>query len=220
MMAADNDGAYPVTDRTRVQRRSDRGRYDKALVHRIIDEALICHIGVVIDGAPHVLPSAIIRIDEAVYLHGGTNNRLLMALAGGAPACITVTLIDSLVAGRSGFGCSMDYRSVVIFAGAETVTDPDEKAAVIAATVQDLIPGHRVRPPKPKELAATLVLRFPLLEVSAKVRDVGVLDVEEDYDGDLWAGVIPLRLTAEPAVPCRRLRPGIATPAFANSYKR
>lgn len=219
-MAEGNDDAYPVTDRTQLHRRPDRGRYDRAVVHKIIDEALICHVGVSIDGVPHVLPSAIVRVGEAVYLHGGTNNHLLTALAGGAPACITVTLIDSLVAGRSGFGCSMDYRSVVIFATAETVSDPDEKAAIIAATVQDIIPGHVVRPPKPKELAATLVLRFPLLEVSAKVRDVGVLDVEEDYAGDLWAGVIPLRLAAEPAIPCPRLKQDIATPAYAAAYKR
>jgi len=220
MAGGEGDDVYLATERTRLQRRPDRGRYNKAVVHRILDEALLCHVGVAIDGRPHVLPTTIVRIGEAVYLHGGANNRLLTALAAGAPACITVTLVDSIVAGRSGFGCSMDYRSVVIYASAETVADPAEKAAVIAAIVQDIIPGHIVRPPKDKELAATLVLRFPLTEVSAKVRDVGVLDVEEDYATDLWAGVIPLRLEAKPAVPCPRLKPRIETPAYANSYKR
>ncbi len=216
-MSADS---YTPTERTRLQRRPDRGSYDRALVHAILDEALVCHVGFVLDGRPHVIPTSILRQGESVYIHGSRNNRMLCALADGAPACIEVTLVDSLVAGRSGFGCSMDYRSVVIYAAGERVDGP-EKPGIIDAIVQDLIPGHRVRPPKQKELDATLVLRFPMVEVSAKVRDRGVIDVEEDYArDDLWAGVIPLRLQAGPPQDDVRLKPGIATPDFARNYRR
>lgn len=211
---------YTPTPKTQVRRRPARGAYDRETVHRIIDEALVAHIGFVVDGEPRVLPTAIVRIGEDVYVHGSAGNYMLTSLAAGAAACITVTLINSIVAGRSGFGCSMDYRSVVIFSRGQKVEDADEKERLVEAFVQHIIPGHRVRAPKPEEIAATVFLRFPLTEVSAKIRDVGNLDVEADYDLDLWAGVIPLRLTAGPGRSCPRLKPGIDVPTYALHYRR
>ena len=105
---------YEPTEKTRVRRRPDRGNYDREMAHKIIDKALVAHVAFVENGEPRVLPTTIVRIDEDVYIHGSPNNHLLSALAAGAPACIEMTLVDSIVAGRSGFGCSMDYRSVVI----------------------------------------------------------------------------------------------------------
>lgn len=170
--------------------------------------------------ASRAFSTAIVRIGEDVYVHGSAGNYMLTSLAAGAAACITVTLINSIVAGRSGFGCSMDYRSVVIFSRGQKVEDADEKERLVEAFVQHIIPGHRVRAPKPEEIAATVFLRFPLTEVSAKIRDVGNLDVEADYDLDLWAGVIPLRLTAGPGRSCPRLKPGIDVPTYALHYRR
>jgi uncharacterized protein len=211
---------YAPTEKTKVRRRPTRGVYDRDTVHRIIDEALVAHVGFVVDGEPRVLPTAIVRICENVYVHGSANNQMLGVLAKGAAACITVTLVDSIVAGRSGFGCSMDYRSVVIFACGQKIDDVAEKERLVEAFVQHIIPGHGVRAPKPQEIAATMFLRFPLNEVSAKIRDVGNLDVDGDYDLDLWAGVIPLRLMAGPAKSCPRLKPGIDVPTYARNYRR
>lgn len=210
----------PVTDKTRIRRRPERGAYDRDVINRIIDEALVCHIGVAVDGQPRVIPTAIIRIDDHVYIHGSPNNQLLTTLEAGAPACIAVTLVDSIVAGRSGFGMSMDYRSVVIFAKAEKILDPLEKERIVAAFVNDILPGHQVRPPKKKEIAATIFLRFPLTEVSAKIRDHGVMDPQEDYALDLWAGVVPLGLAAGAPRNCADLKPGIPTPDYASHYRR
>jgi uncharacterized protein len=210
----------PVTDKTRIRRRPERGAYDREIINNIIDEALVCHIGVAVDGQPRVIPTAIIRIDDHVYIHGSPNNQLLATLEAGEPACIAVTLVDSIVAGRSGFGMSMDYRSVVIFAKAEKILDPLEKERIVAAFVNDILPGHQVRPPKKKEIAATIFLRFPLAEVSAKIRDHGVMDPEEDHALDLWAGVVPLRLAAGAPKNCVDLKPGIPTPDYANNYRR
>jgi uncharacterized protein len=210
----------PVTDNTRIRRRPERGAYDRDVVNSIIDEALVCHIGVAVDGQPRVIPTAVIRIDDFIYIHGSPNNQLLTTLADGAPACITITLVDSIVAGRSGFGMSMDYRSVVIFAKAEKISNPDEKERIVAAFVEDILPGHSVRPPKKKEIAATVFLRFPLSEVSAKIRDHGVMDPEEDHTLEGWAGVIPLRLTAGTPRNCGDLTPGIPTPDYARNYSR
>jgi nitroimidazol reductase NimA-like FMN-containing flavoprotein (pyridoxamine 5'-phosphate oxidase superfamily) len=210
----------PVTDKTRIRRRPERGAYDREIINRILDEALVCHIGVAVDGQPRVIPTAIIRIDDHVYIHGSPNNQLLATLESGGPACIAVTLVDSIVAGRSGFGMSMDYRSVVIFAKAEKILDPLEKERIVAAFVNDILPGHRVRPPKKKEIAATIFLRFPLTEVSAKIRDHGVMDPQEDHALDLWAGVVPLGLAAGAPKNCADLKPGIPTPDYANHYRR
>jgi nitroimidazol reductase NimA-like FMN-containing flavoprotein (pyridoxamine 5'-phosphate oxidase superfamily) len=210
----------PVTDNTRIRRRPERGAYDRNVVNSIIDEALVCHIGVAVDGQPRVIPTAVIRIDDFIYIHGSPNNQLLTTLADGAPACITITLVDSIVAGRSGFGMSMDYRSVVIFGKAEKISSPDEKERIVAAFVEDILPGHSVRPPKKKEIAATVFLRFPLSEVSAKIRDHGVMDPEEDHTLEGWAGVIPLRLTAGTPRNCGDLTPGIPIPDYARNYSR
>jgi uncharacterized protein len=210
----------PVTDNTRIRRRPERGAYDRDVVNSIIDEALVCHIGVAVDGQPRVIPTAVIRIDDFIYIHGSPNNQLLTTLADGAPACITITLVDSIVAGRSGFGMSMDYRSVVIFAKAEKISSPDEKERIVAAFVEDILPGHSVRPPKKKEIAATVFLRFPLSEVSAKIRDHGVMDPEEDHTLEGWAGVIPLKLTAGTPRNCGDLTPGIPIPDYARNYSR
>ena len=210
---------YTPTDRTRIARRPERGSYDRELVHSIIDEAIVCHVGFVMNGKPCVLPTTIVRIDENVYLHGSPENRMLSALAEGGTACIAVTHIDAVVAGRSGFGCSVDYRSVIIYAEGELV-EGDEKIKVVDAVIQSIIPGHRVRAHKPAEIGATLVLRFPLSEVSAKVRDIGVKDVESDYDLDLWAGVIPVQMIAKGAIDDSRLKAGINTPEYALNYDR
>jgi uncharacterized protein len=210
----------PVTENTRIRRRPERGAYDRDVVNSIIDEALVCHIGVAVGGQPRVIPTAVIRIDDFIYIHGSPNNQLLTTLADGAPACITITLVDSIVAGRSGFGMSMDYRSVVIFAKAEKISNPDEKERIVAAFVEDILPGHSVRPPKKKEIAATVFLRFPLSEVSAKIRDHGVMDPEEDHTLEGWAGVIPLRLTAGTPRNCGDLTPGIPVPDYARNYSR
>jgi uncharacterized protein len=211
---------FQPTEKTRIRRRPERAAYDREVINKIIDEALVAHIGVAVNGEPRVIPTAIIRLDDHVYIHGSPNNQLLTTLESGAPACITVTLVDSIVAGRSGFGMSMDYRSVVIFAKAEKLTDPKEKERIVAAFVEDILPGHQVRPPKSKEIAATVFLRFPLTEVSAKIRNHGVMDPEEDHALDAWAGVIPLKLTAGAPISCRDLKPGIPAPDYAKNYGR
>lgn len=211
--------SYRPTKKTTIRRRPERGVYDRDVVHSVIDEALVCHVAFVHDGEPRVLPTTLVRIDEDVYIHGSTKNGLLSVLATGVAACISVTLVDAIVAGRSGFGCSVNYRSVVIYGKADKVTDVD-KERVMDTLVQDIAPGHKVRRLTRAELDATLVLRVPLREVSAKVRDQGVSDTASDYELDLWAGIIPLALTAGTPISDAGLEPGIETPDFAIDYHR
>jgi nitroimidazol reductase NimA-like FMN-containing flavoprotein (pyridoxamine 5'-phosphate oxidase superfamily) len=189
---------YPQTPRTTALRIGDRVAYDAATVHAILDEAYVCHVGFVVDGEPRILPTLHVRIDGTLYVHGSTGSRPLLAARTpeGLPVCVTVTLIDGLVLGRSQFHHSANYRSVVAHGTARLVTDPDEKLAVFRALVDKVAPGRSAdsRPPTDKELAQTAVLALPLREVSAKVRRGGVIDEPEDYGLPFWAGVVPLRL--------------------------
>lgn len=193
----------PPTERATVRRLADRGRYDAETIHAILDEGLICHVGFVVDGRPWAVPTAYARVDDHIYLHGAVGNFALRALAGGAEACITVTLLDGLVLARSAFHHSMNYRSVMAFGRGEAVTDEAEKEAAVLAIVEHLVPGRLTdtRPPAAKELRATLVVRFPLHEASAKVRTGGPIDDPDDMALPHWAGVIPLSMVQGPPVP-------------------
>jgi nitroimidazol reductase NimA-like FMN-containing flavoprotein (pyridoxamine 5'-phosphate oxidase superfamily) len=145
------------------------------------------------EGRPVVLPMAYARVDDRILLHGSSKNHMLNALAGGAPACVEVTLLDGLVFARSQFSHSMNYRSVVVFGHAERVGDPEPKRAALAALCDRLAPGRsrEARAPTPQELTATLVLAVPIHEASAKRRSGPALDKQDDLAWPCWAGVVP-----------------------------
>jgi nitroimidazol reductase NimA-like FMN-containing flavoprotein (pyridoxamine 5'-phosphate oxidase superfamily) len=208
---------YKPTERTRIRRRPERGSYDRDLVYRIIDEALLCHVAFVLDGEPRVLPTTVTRVDNDIYIHGSNKNGLLTALAQGALASIAITHTDGVVVGRSGFGCSLEYRSVVAY-GTATLVAPEDKERIMNAVLQDIIPGFGGRRLKPSELATTQILKFPLDEVSAKVRNHGNSDADGDYELDLWAGVIPLTIVAGEPISDGKLKPGIPVPEYAQTY--
>lgn len=210
------DAAFPRTDRSTVRRLKDRGHYERALVHAILDEAKVCHVGFVVEGQPYVIPTGYARDGDRLLLHGSVASRMLKVLAAGAPVCVTVTLVDGLVLARSQFHHSMNYRSVVVFGNARPITDEAAKRAALAALVEHLTPGRSrdAREPDRKELNATAVLELPLGEASAKVRGGPPKDDAEDLELDVWAGVVPLRLAMGEPQPAPDLRDGIAAPAY------
>lgn len=205
--------ALSSTERTTLHRLRERGQTDRSALRAVLDAGLICHLGVIIDGVPVVLPTGYGRVGETLYLHGSSANRS-MRFAAGAEVCVTVTLLDGLVCARSVFHNSMNYRCAVIYGTARLVTDAGERLAAIQAITEHLIPGRweHSRKPNNKEMAATAVLALPLDEASVKVRVGGPKDDEEDHDLDVWAGLIPITLTRGPAEPDPDLRPGIAVP--------
>lgn len=211
-------GIYPPTDRTVPTRHRDRASYDKKIVHAILDEALVCHLSFVVDGEPMVLPTLYARVDERLYLHGSTGSRpLRMTPSGqGMPVSLAVTLIDGLVLARSAFHHSVNYRSVVVHGRAMEVTDRAEKEGALAAIVDRVAAGRFAdcRPPSPRELAATGVLRLDLVEVSAKVRAAGVVDEPEDLGSRYWAGVIPVSTVRGTPIPATDLAPGARLPSY------
>lgn len=200
--------SYTPTARTRVRQRSQRGSYDRALVHSILDEALVCHVGFSHDTAPFVIPTAFARVGEALYVHGAEASRMLEALARSSSVCVTVTLLDGLVLARSAFHHSMNYRSVVVLGRAREVVSDDEKRTALDALLERMLPGRSraARAATPAELRATRMFALPLEEVSAKVRTGPPLDDPEDMAVPCWAGVVPILrrrgepITDEPAV--------------------
>jgi uncharacterized protein len=205
-----------------VRRLPERARYDRDTIHSILDEGLVCHVGFVAEGQPFVIPSAYARVDDRLVIHGSAASRMVKALAGGAPACVTVTLLDGLVLARSGFHHSMNYRSVVVVGSATEVTDPAEKRRALDAIVEHVVPGRvaSVRPPSEKELQATRVVALPLDEASAKVRTGPPKDDEADHALAVWAGELPLRLERLEPVADPRLAPGIAPPPEVSRWRR
>jgi uncharacterized protein len=185
------------TPRTKLRRLPRRGAHDRPTIDAILDEALISHIGFVFDGKPAVVPTLHARIGDEVLIHGSAASRMLRALATGIDLCLTATLIDGLVLARSAFHHSVNYRSVVLYGQARLLTEPDAKERALEAFTERLVAGRwaDVRWPTRKELKATTVLTLPIEEGSAKIRTGPPIDDEPDYELDVWAGVVPLKLT-------------------------
>jgi nitroimidazol reductase NimA-like FMN-containing flavoprotein (pyridoxamine 5'-phosphate oxidase superfamily) len=204
-----------------VKRQPDRGHYERELVHAVLDEGLVAHVGLVTDDGPVVIPMLYARDGDRLLLHGSVASRLMRA--GRATAmCVTVTLVDGLVLARSAFHHSMNYRSVVVFGQATAITDPDERLAALGVLVEHLVPGRTpgTRPPNDKELRATLVLALPLDEASVKVRTGPPSDDDADLGLSHWAGVVPVTTVFGAPEPAPDLRADIPVPAHASGYRR
>ncbi|PKT69023.1 hypothetical protein CW362_31960 [Streptomyces populi] len=211
--------AYTPTDRTVPTRSKERAAYDRELVHAILDEGYVCHLGFVRDGAPVVLPTLYARVGERLYVHGSTGSRPLRMTGQADPGlavCLTVTHVDGLVLARSAFHHSINYRSVVVHGVARQVTDPEERRLALDALVDHVVPGRAAdsRPANAKELAATAVISLDLDEVSAKVRGGGPNDEPEDLSLPHWTGVVPLSKGYGTPVPADDLAPGIGLPDY------
>lgn len=215
-------GHYTPTARTTPTRDRHRARYEREVVHPILDAAFVCHLGFVADGEPVVLPTIYARVGERLYIHGSTGSRPLRSAAPhsgdpGLRVCVTVTLVDGIVLARSAFHHSVNYRSVMAHGIAYQVTDPDERSVALDALVDHAVPGRAddSRRPDAKELAATAVLRLDLREVSAKLRSGGPAEEpEEDLTLPHWAGVLPVRSVFDAPVPAADLDPAIPLPDY------
>ena len=206
-----------------MRRLPERAAYDRASIDAVLDAGLVAHLGFLHDDQPFVIPTLQARIDDHVFVHGSAASRMLRELGGGVTACLTVTLLDGIVLARSVFEHSMNYRSVVVLGTATPVLDQGEKLAALEAFTEKLLPGRwaEARRPTAQELKATSVLRMPLDEASAKIRDGGPEDGDSpDAELAVWAGHLPLVVTALEPVPDPSLRPGIDVPEALRPYRR
>jgi len=211
-----------TTGRIRVKRVPSRGKYDKESIHSILDASFLCHIGFIYEGYPVVIPTLFGRDNDKLYIHGANSSRMLKSLQKGIEISVAVTLVDGIVLARSAFHHSMNYRSVVLFGTAALVTDPEEKLRALKVVSDQVISDRweEVRLPNEKELKATTVLAIPVNEASAKVRTGPPVDDKEDYDLDVWAGVIPLQFTIQEPEPDPLLKEGLKlSPSVQNFLK-
>lgn len=212
---------YPATQATELRRKPERGSHQRAVVNRILDEGLVCHVGWVRAGRPVVIPTLYARVGETLYLHGSPASSTLRGVRG-LEMCVTVTLVDGLVMARSAFNSSVNYRSVVVMGKASEVTDPEQKRVALEALVEHSLPGRlaHLRPMTDKEAKATMVLRLPIEEASAKVRSGPPDDDPADLDFPVWAGVLPLRTGYGPAEPDPLLAGSVEPPPHVTGYRR
>jgi len=208
--------------RTQVRRKAERGRYDRNTIEGILDEGLVAHVGVVTGDGCVVIPMVYGRSGDSLYLHGATGNSTLRAALAERDISVTVTLLDGLVLSRSSYHHSVNYRSVVIFGRAAEVTDPAEKRNALLAVVEHLVPGRAddCRPPSESELRATSVVRLPIDEASAKVREGGPVEDPDDLVLPYWAGVLPLAVTPGRPVADGFVPSDVALPPYVRTYAR
>jgi len=220
-MAETASNAYPVTPVNRVKRLHERGSYDHATVHALLDAAMLCHVAYVVDGQPYCTPTLFWREGTRLYWHGSSASRMLRNQSEGEPACLTATHLDSLVLARCGFNHSVDFRSVMAFGHARIIDDPDEKASALVAMVDRFYPGRTatLRQSTTQEIKATRVIGMEIEQASAKVRAKGIGDEEEDYALPIYAERIPVRTVLGAPEPCARLIPGVERPETLAGYR-
>src|SRR5262245_51805440 len=221
-MADGHEPQYPIGAVNRVKRRHDRGHYDHATVHALLDAAALCHVSYVIDGQPYCTPTLFWREGSRLYWHGSSASRMLRNLSSGEPACLTVTHLDSLVLARSGFNHSADYRSVMAFGRAILVSDPNMKRHALTMMVDRFFPGRTagLRPMSTQEFKATTVITMEIERTSAKIRAKGVGDDEEDYPLPIYAERLPVRTVIGQPEPCPRLVAGLPRPEDLAGYRK
>jgi nitroimidazol reductase NimA-like FMN-containing flavoprotein (pyridoxamine 5'-phosphate oxidase superfamily) len=201
---------------TKFKREPKRGSHDFELACEMLDAGKICHVGFTLDEQPYVLPMAYARMDRQLLIHGSVASRLIKNLASGLRCCVTVTHFDGLVYARSTFNSSMNYRSVMVFGFAKPIIDADEKRQCIQTLVDHLMPGRRadLRKSTIKELNATSLLALPIETFSTKCRTGPPSDSKSDMDTRVWAGVVPLSLTAGEPIDAPDILPGITRPDY------
>jgi hypothetical protein len=213
---------FTKTDRNRVKRKPQRGIYDRETIYRILDEALICHVGFVENKQPYVIPINFARIADTILLHGAKASRLLKHIGRGHTVCMEATLVDGLVLARSVFNHSVNYRSVVLFGRGRTIEEEQEKLAALEAITEHIIPGRwqEARLPNHKEMKATSVVSIQIDLASAKVRSGPPIDDEADYGLPIWAGVLPFHELPLAPVRDQLMRHDLAVPAYVTGYSR
>lgn len=209
--------------RTTLRRHAERGRYDRATIDRILDEAYICHLGFCTDDGPVVVPTAYARVEDVLYVHGAAANHALRTIGDGAPVCLAVTLVDGIVLARAAFNHSFNYRSVMLYGHAYEVTDPTEKRVALDAVVEHIVPGRTAdaRAGNASEVRATRVVRIAIEEASAKVREGGPKDEPEDVAaGGIWAGHLPLAMVPGVPIPDTHGDERLPVPGYVAGYRR
>lgn len=207
------------TERTKVKRVPHKAASESSVLHDLLDQSLVAHVGIVEAGQPYVLPMVAARVGDYLLLHGSSASRLMKTVASGAPICVTLTIIDGLVLARSAFESSMNYRSAMIL-GIARVLEGEEKLAAFLQLTEKLFPerSSELRATTEQEAKATLLLSIPLTEASVKISAKFPADPPADFTHPVWAGVLPIKHILGEPIPDPNLSPGIALPNYISRW--
>ena len=218
-----DNGTMPPSERATVRgRTARRGTYDRAVIDSILDEGVVCHVGFTQDEDPFVVPMSYARAGDKLYFHGGRGGRIMRVLTSGEPVCLEVSIVDGIVLGRSPVYHGMNYRSVVLFGRGREVTGDDERVVALKAIMEHIAPGRwaDVRAPTEGEVAATMIAAVRTDEASAKIRSGPAAEDDGGASPGLWAGVLPLRLSALEPVPAPGQTAEVPFPGYLADYRR
>lgn len=219
--ASESVRGRPATERVKVRRRPARANYQQDVVYQVFDDALVCHVAIVVDDQPYILPNLHVRIGDHLYLHGDKRNHMLNQIAAGKPLCVEATTIDRIMWGRSAFQNSLNYRSAVALGVGRLVEDEEEKSRALWALVNRILPPERVptvRPLADYEINRTVVVAIPLTECSAKIRTGPSVDEPGDLDSPVWAGEIPVVTSLGTPIPDDKVLPGVEVPDYVDGW--
>ncbi len=208
---------FPITDKTKITRMPKRGVYDKDTVYSILDEALFCTVAFNLNDQPFQIPTGFCRIEDTLYIHGSVGSHYMRELVkNNLAANINITLMDGIVLARSAFHHSVNYRSVSIFSKAKQITDQNELNHILEIFTEKMCKDrwNDIRQPSASEWKATMVIAFPIEEASAKVRTGPPVDDDEDYDLNIWAGVIPIVSEKKAPLADPKLKAGVDLPPY------
>jgi nitroimidazol reductase NimA-like FMN-containing flavoprotein (pyridoxamine 5'-phosphate oxidase superfamily) len=213
--------AFELSKRNRVQRKHQRGHYDKKTVYEILDSGMVCHIAYVVDGQPYCTPTSYWREGNHIYWHGSSASRMLRSQSKGLPVCLTVTHFDAIVLARCGFNHSINYRSVMTYGTAFLIGDAAEKTRAMDSFLDRFFPGRSklIRPATAQEAKATTFVGMEIEQASAKIRDLHVHDDEDDYAIPAWTALYPVRTIIGEAEPCPRQLPSVEKPEGMSGYE-
>ena len=211
---------YKITDKNKIKRRPDRAHYDKDTVYKIIDEALLCHIGFVQGGQPFVIPALHVRQDNKLLIHGASVSRMLKYIEAGNQVSISISIVDDIVLAKTAFNQSINYRAVVLLGKGELIKDEAEKLQALEYFTDGFMPGlwDDVRKPYKNELKATSIVAIEIEEASAKIRDTPPGDDKEDRDLPVWAGLLPVKQIIEAPVTADYTDDSVPVPEYVKKY--
>jgi nitroimidazol reductase NimA-like FMN-containing flavoprotein (pyridoxamine 5'-phosphate oxidase superfamily) len=208
--------AAPASDRVRLRRRPKRGHYDRATIDAILDAALVAHVAWIRDGQPYSTPTTVWRTGDRLYWHGSPASQMIRATRDGAPVCVSAAIVDAMVLARAAANHSVNFRSVMVMGTAHAVEGEAETAQALEALIEHLHPGRwaELRPITSKEIRGTTVLWMDLTESSAKIRAERPQDDPGDETWPVWAGLVPIAVTAAAPEPDEHVAPGTVPPPY------
>jgi uncharacterized protein len=214
--------AFTITQKNRVIRVPERGRYDTATIHSIIDEALICHVGFVQDGQPFVIPTLHVRRQDELLLHGATTSRLMRHIRAGNEVCVAISIVDGIVLAKAASKHSINYRSVVLFGKGKLIDSDSDKLLALESFTEKIMTGRwaDVRKPNAQEILATSIVSITIAEASAKIRTGPPKDRDEDIELPVWAGVLPLQQVALAPIRAAYTDDTTSVPEYVTDYNR